>query len=308
MSIFTLPPLTLPTDIISKQLGIDLSAGVDAGFLNSIRSLSSSTGLFTNPFTSHIAGLQTVVGQLSTLEGAASAVGAGSVLSGIVSTVTEPITIFSNIATNIVPTPLAMSSTLSAAVISAGASLPGISAGDAPCMGPFLTAIGVPQLGTIMNISLSQFSLNQMCGTIDAANPLPLLNNFSSMLTNMTAGANSLLSDAQNMISNLLSLPSNALANGLSGALSTIEGSLGSSLGGPIAGFGGQIFLAIKDQMATGLANAMRHMIETNYALKFMTTGLGSTLGGGFGGILGPGVTSAIQNFPSNINVGHIIP
>jgi hypothetical protein len=305
---FTLPPLTLPSDIIAKQLSIDLPAGVDAGFFNSIRSLASGAGLFTNPFTSHIAGLQTVVSQLNTLQGAASAVGAGSVLSGITSAVTEPIQIFTNIGTNIVPMPLTMSSSLASAVSAAGASLPGISAGDAPVIGPFLTSLGVPSIGTIMNVSMSQFSLNQMCGTIDPANPLPLLANFSSMLTNMTNGASALLGSAQSMVTNLLSLPSPDLAGGLNSALTSIQGTIGSSIGGPIASFGGQTFLAIKDQMATGLANSMRHMVETNYALKFMTTGLDSTTGGGFGGILGPGVTSAIQSFPSNINVGHIIP
>jgi hypothetical protein len=305
---FTLPPLTLPTDIISKQLSIDLPAGIDAGFFNSIRSLASGAGLFTNPFAVHIAGLQTVVSQLNTLQGAASAVGAGAVLSGITSAVTEPIQIFSNIGSNIVPTPLTMSSSLASAVTAAGASLPGISASDAPCIGPFLTNLGVPSMGTIMNVAMSQFSLNQMCGTIDPTNPLPLLANFSSMLTNMTNGAEALLSSAQSMVSNLLTLPSAELSGGLSSALTSIQSTVGSSIGGPIASFGGQTFLAIKDQMATGLANSMRHMVETNYALKFMTTGLDSTLGGGFGGILGPGVTSAIQSFPSNINAGHIIP
>jgi hypothetical protein len=310
MGSFVLPPLTLPPDIIAKQLSIDLPAGIDANFFNGIRGLASgsATGLFTNPLASQISDLQGVVSDLNTLQGAAGAVGAGATLNGIISSVTEPIQIFTNMGTNIVPTQLTMSSTLSAAVQSAGASLPGIGAGDAPTLGPFLTALGIPSMGTVMNISLSQFSLNQMCGTIDPTNPLPLLNNFSSMLTNMTNGANALLSNAQSVVSNLLTLPSNELASGLSSALTNIQGNIASSIGGPIASFGGDMFLAIKDQMATGLANSMRYMIETNYALKFMTTGEGSTEGGGFGGILGPGISTIIANNPSNINTGHIIP
>lgn len=305
---FPLPPLSLPTDIIDKQLSIALPAGVDAGFFNSILSSSSGAGLFTNPFSDHIAGLNTVVSQLNSLEGAADAVGAGAVLSGITSNMTDMITIFSNIATNIVPTPLPMSATLAAAVTSASASLPGISGGDAPCIAPFIKAIGVPQLGTIMNISLSQYSLKQMCGTIDVTNPVPLLNQFSGMLTNMTAAATSFLSSSVSTVANLLTLPSIDLASGLSSALTSVESALGSAFGGPIASFGGSMFLTIKDQMATGLATSLRHMVETNFAMKFMVTGLGSTMGGSFGGILGSGVGDAIKNFPSNVNVGHIIP
>lgn len=305
---FPLPPLSLPTDVIAKQLAIATPAGVDAGFFNSILSISNGGGLFTNPFSDHIAGLKTVTDQLNSLEGIASSVGAGATLSSITGHMTDMVTIFSNIATNIVPTPLPMSSVLGAAVTSASASLPGISAGDAPCIAPFIKAIGVPQLGTIMNISMSQYSLKQMCGILDPLNPVPLLNQFSGMLTNMTGAATSFLSSSASTVTNLLTVPSIDLSNALGSALSSVESTLGSAFGGPIASFGGSMFSSIKDQMATGLASSMRHMVETNYAMKFMITGQDSSMGGSFGGILGPSVGSAIASFPSNINIGHIIP
>jgi len=305
---FTLPPLSLPTDVISKQLSIMRPPGVDAGFFNNVLSISNGGGLFNNPFDGAISGLKTLTSQFESLTSAASAVGGLAPLTGMIGHMTDMVKVFTNIGTNIVPTQLPMSDALASAVTSAASSLPGISGGDAPCVGPFITSLGIPSLGTIMNISLSQYSLNELRGAIDAVNPLPLLNQFSGMLTNMTQGAEQFISNSTSVVTNLLSTPSVDLANALNSALSNVESSLGSSFGGPIASFGGSMFSAIKDQMATGLATSLRHMIETNYAMKFMTTGQDSIGGGGFGGILGTGLSDTIKNFPSNVNVGHIIP
>jgi hypothetical protein len=305
---FPLPPLTLPADVAAKQLSIQTGPGVDASFFNTILPISNGPGLFTNPFGDAISGLKTLTTQFQSLTDAASAVDALAPLNGMITNMTDMITIFSNIGTNIVPTPLPMSSALSAGVLAATATLPGISPGDAPCIGPFVQSIGVPQLGQIMNLSLSQYSLKQLCGTVDPTNPIPLLNQFSSMLTDMTHAATSFISSTTSTVQNLLTTPSVDLANALNSALTSVESTLGSAFGGPIASFGGSMFGAIKDNMTTGLSSAMRHMCETNYAMKFMITGLDSTGGGSFGGILGSGVGAAIANFPSNVNAGHIIP
>jgi len=305
---FALPPLTLPADIIAKQAAIQTPPGVDAGFYNTILGLSDAGGLFTNPFAVHIAGLNTITSQLTSIEGVAGSVGGAADLSTIMGHVSDMTTIFSNIATNIVPTPLPMSSVLSAAVTSSCGSLPDINPNDSQCLAPFVTALGVPQLGQIMNLSLSQYSLAQLCGTVSPTNPMPLLNQFSSMLTNMTAGATSFLSSTASMVTGLLESSVEDLAGALGSGVSSIESALGSCFGSPIASFGSSMFSAIKDQMSTGLASSMRHMVETNYAMKFMITGTDSTGGGSFGGILGSGVASAITDYPSNINVGHIIP
>lgn len=305
---FALPPLTLPADIIAKQAAIQTAPGVDAGFYNTILGISDTGGLFTNPFAVHIAGLNTITSQLTTLEGAASDVGAGAALSTIMGHVSDMTTIFSNIATNIVPTPLPMSSVLASAVTSSCGSLPDINPNDAQCLAPFVTATGVPQLGQILNLAQSQYTLAQLCGTVSSTAPAPLLNQFSSMLTNMTTGATSFLSSTGSMVTGLLSTGSDELAGALGGGVSSIESALGSCFASPIASFGSSMFSAVKDQMATGLASSMRHMVETNYAMKFMITGTDSTEGGSFGGVLNSGVASAITNYPSNINVGHIIP
>lgn len=305
---FTLPPLTLPADVISKQLGIKLPAGIDAGFYNSVLAISNGSGLFNNPFDSAISGLKTLTSQFQSLTSAAASVGGSVPLTGMITHMTDMVSVFTNIGTNIVPTQLPMSSVLASAVTSAASSLPGISAGDAPCVGPFITSLGVPSLGTVMNLSLSQYKLKEICGIVDPTNPVPLLNQFSGMLTNMTSGATSFINSSTSVVNNLLSTATSGLSSALTSGLSSVESSLGSSFGSPIASFGGSMFSTIKDQMATGLASSLRHMIETNYAMKFMTTGLDSTGGGGFSGILGTGLTSTIQNFPSNINVGRIIP
>ena len=305
---FPLPPLTLPADIMAKQQLIQKGAGIDAAFMNQIRSISSGAGLYTNPFNDALGGLSDITGQIQALTGAASAVGGLGPLNAIGACVTEMTTVFSNIATNIVPTPLPMSDTLGKAVESAASSMPGVNPNDKACLGPFLKATGVPQLGQILSLSTSQYVLNTQCGTVDPTNPMPLLNNFSSMLTDMTAGATSFVSSTMSTVTNLFSVRPDDLLDALNSAQSSVEGMLGSSFGSPIASFGGDMFSTIKDQMATGLGISMRQMVETNYCSKFMITGLGSLSGGSFGGILGPGVGDAIKNYPSNINLGHIIP
>jgi hypothetical protein len=305
---FTLPPLTLPSDIISKQMSILQPAGVDAGFLNTIFPISASPGLFSNPFAGPMAEFQSLMSQFQTAEAIGNTVGLGSVVSTMTGHMSDMQTMLCNIGTNIVPTNLPMSSALAAGVTAAAPSLPGISAQDAPCVGPFIQSLGVPSLGTIMNVSLSQYSLSQIMGTVSAANPLPLLNNYTSMLTNMTSGCTQLISTATSVLSGIVSSSIENLPGVITGGLTSIESTLGSAIGGPMTSFGGSMFGAMKDQMTSGLSIAMRHMCETNFALKFQLTGLGSTMGGGFTGILPSGVQSAIANFPSNVNAGHIIP
>jgi hypothetical protein len=147
-----------------------------------------------------------------------------------------------------------------------------------------------------------------MTGTVNATNPLPLLSEFSSMLTNMTSAATSFVSSVMSIITNLLQTAAANLASALTSALTSVEGFMGSAFGSPIASFGSSIFSTVKDQMATGLGVSMRQMVETNYAMKFMITGAGSTMGGSFGGILSGGVASAISLHPSAVNIGNIIP
>lgn len=305
---FALPPLTLPPDIIAKQDLIQKGPGIDAAFFTQILSISNGAGLYTNPFNDALGGLSTITDQVQALAGPASAVGASAPLDAIGACIKEMTTVFSNIATNIVPTPLPMGPVLSAAVESASGSIPGVNPNDAACLAPFTKAIGVPQLGQILSISTSQYVLNTQCGTVDPANPMPMLNHFSSMLTDMTAGATAFVGSVSSTVTNLFSVPSIDLADAINSAKTSVEGVMGSSFGAPIAGFGAKMFSTVKDQMATGLATSMRQMVETNYASKFMITGLGSSAGGSFGGILGGGVGDAIKNHPSNINLGNIIP
>ncbi len=305
---FTLPPLTLPTDVIDKQLSILKPSGVDAPFLNTVFPISNGPGLFTNPFGDALSGFKSLTSSFQAAESIGNTVGLGGVVSTMTGHMSDMVTMLSNIGTNIVPTNLPMSSALASGVTSAAASLPGISAGDAPCVGPFITGLGVPSLGTIMNISLSQYSLNQLMGNVNVASPLPLLNQFSSMTSSLTSGCTSLISTATGVLNGITSASIDNLPGVITGGLSSIESTLGSAIGGPIASFGGSMFSAIKDQMSSGLSIAMRHMCETNYAMKYMLTGAETAAGGGYTGILPSGVASAISSFPSNVNLGHIIP
>ncbi len=304
---FTLPPLSLPTDIIQKQMNILKPSGVDAAFLAQVSPISAASGLFTNPFGDAMAQFESLTGEFTAL--------AGSVPVGIpmvqqmAQYMNDMQQQLCNIGTNIVPMTIPVSDALGAGLQAAAAGLPGISAQDAPVMGSFLKSLGSPSLGTVMNVGLSQYSLNQLKGVVDAANPLPLMTQYSQHLTDLTGGATALIGQATQALTAIQAVtkPEDIL-NAITSGLASIESTLGSAVGGAMATFGGGMFSAIKDQMTSGLSISMRHMIETNFGMKYMLTGLGTTGAPGYTGLLPAGIQSAVANFPSNINVGHIIP
>lgn len=305
---FTLPPATLPLDIIAKQNAIQGLVSPDAGFMKSMLNLAPASNMFNNPLGDAVSSLKTAISGLEALQSVADiAPGGGALLSQITGLVTSSVQMFQNFGTNIVPVSLTMPEPLNGAVMSGATAL--ASGTDKDTMGAFASAMGLPSLGTVMTLSAAEYTTNTLAGVVDAANPLPMFSKFSSMLGGMTSGATGLISTANGIISGLTGLTDpDEILSVLTGGVSSIGQSMVSGFAGPLSSFTNSMFGTIKNQMAIGIGTSFRQMIETNYALKFMSTGQGSSSGGGYGGFLSGALGSAITNFPSPLNIGHIIP
>jgi hypothetical protein len=305
---FTLPSVP-PASVITSTLNGLTPPVPDAAFLNNVLSIANTSstpkvtdGLFTNPLFSHMQVVDSAISSLKPLTSLASAAdalpgapgGAVTALTTVISHMKDLTTMFSNMATNIVPVQLPMNPLISSAIGSMSSI--GTQSAEAMKVVPsFIQNMGVPSMGTVLNQASSEFSLNQLCGTVNPANPSPMLGHYSTMLSSMASTAMNFLKTVEGGISSVLTSVVNGFHSAITGLLSSVEGAI-TSFAAPIASFGSEMFSSIKNQMATGTATLLRHMSETNPTLGFNLTGavngVSSTLGG-LSGSIGANVSSA---------------
>jgi hypothetical protein len=313
---FTLPSLP-PSSVITSTLTGLTPPTPDANFLNSIlgqagagsNDLSQVTdGLFTNPLFPHMQLVDQAISSLQPLSSLASAAdalpgapgGAATALTTVISHMKDLTTMFSNMATNIVPVNLTMNPLISSAI----GSMTTIGSQSAEAMKsvtPFIQNMGIPSMGTVLNQSFSEFNLNQLAGTVNAANPAPLLNHYATMLSSMASTAQNFLSGVASAISNVISSAVTGFQSAITGLLSIVESSI-TSFAAPIASFGSNMFDSVKNQMATGLATMVRHMTEVNPTFAFSITGSIGGIApqlGSFPGMVTPNFASIMTSNPS---------
>jgi hypothetical protein len=306
---FTLPSLP-PTSVITSTLNGLTPPIPDAAFLNTVLGIANSSstpiqktdGLFTNPLFDHMQVVDSAISSLKPLTSLASAAdalkgapgGALTALTTVISHMKDLTTMFSNMATNIVPVQLPMNP-LIASAIGSMSSIGSQTAEAMKVVPTFVQNLGVPSMGTVLNQASSEFSLNQLCGTVDPTNPSPMLGHYSTMLSSMASTAMNFLKTVEGAISNVITSAVTAFHSAITGLLSTVEGAI-TSFAAPIASFGSEMFNSIKNQMATGTATLLRHMSETNPTLAFNLTGATSSVSstlGGLSGSIGANVSSA---------------
>jgi hypothetical protein len=312
---FTLPAIP-PASVITSTLNGLTPPVPDAAFLNNVLSIANTSstpikvtdGLFTNPLFSHMQVVDSAIASLkplSTLASAADALpgapgGAVTALTTVISHMKDLTTMFSNMATNIVPVQLTMNPLISSAI----GSMPSIGNQSAEAMKvvpSFIQNMGVPSMGTVLNQASSEFSLNQLCGTVDPTNPSPMLGNYSTMLSSMASTAMNFLKTVEGGISSVLTSVVDGFHSAITGLLSTVEGAI-TSFAAPIASFGSSMFNSIKNQMATGTATLLRHMSETNPTLAFNLTGSTTNASSALSSLTGSSVASATSSATSSVS------
>src|SRR5476651_123732 len=319
---FTLPAIPPPSVLSATLTGL-VPPVPDAAFLNKVLDISSTDfvqktdGLFTNPLFDHMKVVDQAISSLSPLTSLASAAdalpgapgGASTALTTVVSHMKDLTTMFSNMATNIVPVQLPMNPLIKSAVGSMS-SIGSQSAEAMKSVTPFVQNLGIPSMGTVLNQANSEFSLNQLRGQVDATNPAPLLGHYSAMLSSMASTAMNFLKTVESAIANVITSAVTAFHSAITGLLSTVESSI-TAFAAPIASFGSEMFNSIKTQMATGLSTMLRHMTEVNPTLAFNITGMIPTIPGatnlpsiptklgGFSGLATGTLASTLSQFPS---------
>jgi hypothetical protein len=310
---FTLPSLPDPAAVSSTIKGL-VPPVPDAAFLNNVLALSNSpitdvtSGLFTNPLFAHMQFVDQAISSLKPLTSLASAAdalpgapgGASSALATVTSHMTDLTTMFSNMATNIVPVQLDMNPLIKSAVGSMS-SIGSQSAEAMKSVTPFIQKLGIPSMGSVLNQASSEFGLNQLKGTVDAANPLPLLAHYSTMLSSMAQTAQDFLKTVTSAITSVISSAVTEFASAITSLKTSVESGI-TAFAAPIANFGSEMFNSVKDQMAAGTATLLRHMTEVNPSLAFNITGaINGTPAvlGGFQGMVTGNFASMLTKFPS---------